>query len=210
MLGVGYAYFLSVETGQRKLSHPLADKITKVFGVQDIAQKNAEPQIRAATGALVPFTREEYLRYKRTRPSFWIDADYTDGETPLRVTPTPEEYGQCAAALLDAAEKQGLIRPVLFDFANWFIKNINSDAMLDSLKQSFDDLFPGELAKNDAFLALTVKWGLGVENEVLQNQARKDKAAAHAAAKRKSKQRATERRKPSNHAGTQRKKKQAR
>ena len=33
MLGVSYPYFLSVETGQRELSDPLAGRIARTFGV---------------------------------------------------------------------------------------------------------------------------------------------------------------------------------
>ena len=94
--------------------------------------------------------------------------------------------------MLDAAQKQGVIRPVLSDFANWFTKNITSDAMFETLKQSFDQLFPGQRQKSDAYLALTVAWGLEVENEVLKNQARKAKAAAHAGTNRRKKRPAAE------------------
>jgi hypothetical protein len=188
MLGVSYPYLLSVETGQRELSHPLADKIRKVFGVADISQRDADPQILAASGKLVPFTKEEFFRYKTKRPSFWIDVDYTDQETPQKVTPTPAEYGQCAAALLAAAEKLGVIRPLLSDFGNWFVDNISSTQMFETLNQSFDDLFPGERFNNNAYLALTVRWGLKVEDEVYRDQIRKEMAAERAAAKRKKKQ----------------------
>jgi transcriptional regulator with XRE-family HTH domain len=185
MLGISYPYLLSVETGQRELSHALAAKITNTFGVMRIADREAEPLIRRADGKVVPFSKEEYQRYKTTKPSFFIDADYTDGRTPRRVTPSVADYGRCATALLDAAEKQAVLGPVVADFENWFTKSITTDAMFEALKKSFDQVFPGERVKSDAYLALTVQWGLQLENEFLTEQARKAKAAARAARKRK-------------------------
>jgi transcriptional regulator with XRE-family HTH domain len=190
MLGISYPYLLSVETGQRELSHALAARVTKTFGVQRIEERDADPVIRGAGGKLVPFTKEEYRRYKTTKPSYWIDADYTDGLTPRKVTPSAPDYGRCATALLDAAEKQGVLGPVVADFADWFTKSITTDAMFEALKKSFDQVFPGKRAKSDAYLALTVLWGLQLESKVLAAQARKAKAAARAANKRKKMQHA--------------------
>jgi transcriptional regulator with XRE-family HTH domain len=183
-LGVSYPYFLSVETGQRDLSAALAAKIQKTFGVARIQEKQQEPLIRNSNGKLVPFTKDEYLRYVHSSPSFWIDDDLGDSPRKIKITPTIEDYARCAQALLEAAKNEGTLRPVLSDFFNWYAQSI-TDSMYESLKHSFDGLFPGERAKSDAYLALTVRWGLEVENEILKNQERKAKAAARTRAKRK-------------------------
>jgi transcriptional regulator with XRE-family HTH domain len=183
MLGVSYPYFLSVETGQRELSDPLAQKVARTFGVVRIQKKDEEPLIRDSTGKLVSFTKGEYSRYVSSRPSFWIDDDFAGPEGAHKVTPTLRDYARCAHALLDAAEKEATLGPVLADFFSWFARSITTESMYERLKQSFDHLFPGERAKSDAYLALTIKWGLQVENEVFKNQARKAKAAARAATK---------------------------
>ena len=153
LLSVSYPYFLSIETGQRKLSEPLADKITKTFGVVNIGDKNAEPLIRDPDRkAFVPFTNERYLAYTLKTPSFLVE----DGQEI--VTPTLDDYARCAHALLRAAAKQQKLRPVLLDFFRWFQESNDSDAMFDSLQRSFDQLFPGERRKSKAFLALTANW----------------------------------------------------
>jgi DNA-binding XRE family transcriptional regulator len=192
MLGFSYPYILSIETGQRELSRPLAMKIAKTFGVAQIWNKDAEPLIRSSDGNLVPFTKEEHLRYKKSKPSFFIDdidAEYTETQRPRRVTPTFDDYARCVHALLNAADEQGTLRPVLSDFVRWFTQSITSDAMLDALKQSFDRLFPNERRKSDAFLALTVTWGNRLEDDFVKWQERQKRAAERAKEKRKKKQR---------------------
>jgi DNA-binding XRE family transcriptional regulator len=173
MLGISYPYFISVETGQRDLSRPLAAKVAKTFGVVRIQGKDAEPIIRNSAGALVPFTQEEYLRYKTARPSFFIEGS----PSGQRLTPTAEDYARCARALLVAAEEQGTLRPVVADFVNWFGKSLASDAMFESLKRAFDRLFPGRRKESAAYLALTAIWHAGIEDEAMKWHEQKEKAA---------------------------------
>jgi len=179
-LSVSYPYLLSVETGQRDLSGPLACKIQKVFGVARIRNKNEEPVIRNSKGKLVPFTQEEYSRYISLRPSFRIR------DTGSVVTPTPHDYARCTHALLEAAEKHGTLRAVLIDFFSWFAQSLRDDTF-EGLKQSFDRLFPGQRKKSEAFYALTDYWGELVEHEGAKWLDRKAQAAAMAALKRKKK-----------------------
>jgi hypothetical protein len=154
----------------------LAGKIARTFGVARIWEADALPIIRNSKGAFVPFTKAEYQRYRTARPSFFIDGQ--------RVTPTADDYAQCARALLAAAEEQGELRPVVTDFVNWFANSISSDAILDSLKRNFDRLFPDQRKKSAAFLALTVTWGNRVEDDAAKWQERKAKAAKIAKRKR--------------------------
>src|SRR5438552_3820666 len=101
LLGVSYPYFLSVETGQRKLSHPLAHKIAKTFGVKNVGDRNAAPLIRdPKSKRLLDFTKQRYLEYSRGRPSFFIE------DSAKVVTPKLDDYARCAHALLKAAEEQ--------------------------------------------------------------------------------------------------------
>jgi len=188
LLGVSYPYFLSVETGQRDLSLPLANKIARTFGVRNIGDKNAEPLIRDSKGNLVPFTKERFENYISARPSFYIEEDYTSERGGKLVTPTPSDYARCTHALLEAAEEQHKLRPVLADFFDWFTESITSDAMFEGLKRKFDKLFPGERRKSDAFLALTVSWGQHVEDEFWKHRTRLDAAAARATKRQKRRQ----------------------
>jgi transcriptional regulator with XRE-family HTH domain len=147
MLGVTYPYYLSVETGQRELSDPLADRAAKTFGVSRIRNKNEAPLIRDSNGNLVPFTKERFEKYCSRQPSYFIE------DTERLVTPTAEQYAQCTRALLEAARQEGTIGRVLADFFAWFEKGIRSDKSYANFERKFDELFPGK--RNDAFWALT-------------------------------------------------------
>ena len=195
MLGVSYPYLLSVETGQRALSRPLARKIERTFGVVRIQDKNVEPMMvdlkrldsegldLAREPDLVPFTRERFEKYASADwPVYYIEED------DRVVSPMPSDYARCARALLEAAAEQHMFRPVIWDFFNWFAESITSDAMLESLKRKFDELFPGQRKKSEAFLALTVYWGKRVEDEVSRHQERLAAAAKRALKKRKKRQ----------------------
>ena len=191
MLGVSYPYLLSVETGQRELSGPLARKIRRTFGVARIQEKNAEPMIRDSKGNLVPFTKERFENYILARPSFFIEDDSVvklDGKLVRGgkfVTPTPSDYARCTHALLEAAEEQHALRPVVADFFNWFAESITSDAILESLKRKFDKLFPGERRKSDALLSLTVYWEKRLDEEIWKHEKRLAADAKRAARKRR-------------------------
>jgi hypothetical protein len=169
MLGVSYPYLLSVETGQRELSRSLARKIAKTFGVAQIQEKDAEPMIRDSKSKLVPFTKQRFENYVSARPSFYIPDEYTLKRGGEIVTPTPRDYARCARALLEVAEEQRTLRPVLFDFFNWFAESITSDAIFESLKRKFDK---GRRGTSDAFSALTAHWGKRVEDELWKHQGR--------------------------------------
>ncbi|MEO6971787.1 MAG: helix-turn-helix transcriptional regulator, partial [Chthoniobacterales bacterium] len=184
-LNVSYPYLLAVETGQRDLSARLARNITKAFGVERIEQKNQEPMIRNSDGKLVPFTKDEYRRYVSSRPSFWVDSDFAGPQGRHKITPTLEDYARCAHALLVAAEKERTLRPVVADFFRWFAQSISTDSIYERLKAIFKEIFPE--TKSDAFLALTIYWGRQVENKIVTEQERKEKAAARALEKRKRK-----------------------
>jgi len=151
-----------------------------------IHDRKAEPLIRDLKGNLVPFTKERFENYISARPSFYIEDTSERGGKLIR--PTPRDYARCTQALLEAAEEQHRLRPVIADFVDWFAESITSDARFEALKRKFDKLFPGERRKSDAFLALTVFWGERVEDEFLKHRARLDAAAERATKKRKRRQ----------------------
>ena len=194
MLSVSYPYLLSVETGQRELSGPLARKIRRTFGVARIQEKNAEPMIRDPKGNLVPFTKERFENYILARPSFFIEDDSVvklDGKLVRGgklVTPTPTDYARCTRALLEAVEEHHTLRPVVADFFNWFAESITSEAIFKSLQRKFDELYPGERRRSDAFLALSVFREIRLEDEYLKDRLRLDAAAKRARRKRKRRQ----------------------
>jgi transcriptional regulator with XRE-family HTH domain len=185
MVGVSYPYFLSVETGQREISTPLIRKIEETFGVTRIVDKETEPMIRdPKTRKLVPFTRKRYLEFAAARPRFFIGPDYTFEPKGKVVAPTVADYARCAHALLAAAEVEGTLHPTVGGFAKWFSESLRSDAVFESLKRKFDELFPGERKRSDAFLALTVEWGKMLDDKLSKHQLRKVKRAQRARTKR--------------------------
>lgn len=184
MLSISYPYFLSIETGQREISQPLITKIADTFGVRGIKDKNAEPMVRdPKTRKLVPFTRERYLEFVAAPPRFFIDEEYTLGGKAKVVAPAVADYARCAHALLAAAEEQRMLHPTIAGFAKWFSESLRSDAIFESLKRKFDELFPGERKRSDAFLALTVEWGMMLEDELFKHQIRAGKRAERARAR---------------------------
>ena len=188
MLGVSYPYFLAVETGQRALSRPLARKIERTFGVVGIQDKRAEPMILdlkrddleevnlEGRPSLVPFTKERFEEYASVEwPAYYIDDDYSSKRAGDVVTPMPRDYARCTQALLEAAAEQHMLRPVIWDFHNWFANSITNHAMFESLKRKFDKLFPGERRKSDAFLVLSVFWGKHIEDAIHRRDKKKQK-----------------------------------
>lgn len=173
MVGVGYPYFLSIETGQREISQPLIAKIENTFGVTGIKAKDAEPMIRdPKTRNLMPFTKERYLEFAAAPPRFFIDPDLTFDPKGKVVAPTVKDYARCAHALLAAAEEQRTLHPTISGFTKWFSESLTSDAMFESLKRKFDEMFPGQRKRSSAFLALTVEWGKMVEDQHYKHQVR--------------------------------------
>src|SRR4030095_466686 len=74
MLGVSYPYLLSVETGQRDMSEPLARKITWLFGLtSSIRDKEAQPMTwdRVAKKQ-APFSSDTFRRHGVQLPTFRI------------------------------------------------------------------------------------------------------------------------------------------
>ena len=193
MLGVSYPYLLSVETGQRALSRALARKIEITFGVVGIQDKNAEPMMvdlprddsedifnLGRDPGYVPFTKERFEKYASADwPVYYLEGD------DQVVRPMPSDYARCTEALLSAVAEQHMLLPVITDLISWFAKSITSDAILDSFKRKFDQLFPGQRKKNDAFLALTFYLGKRVEDKNSRHQERLAAAAKRAVKKRR-------------------------
>jgi len=147
MLGVSYPYFLSIETGQRALSGPLAGRIAMTFGVARIFKKDEEPLMRGPKGRLVPFTRELYQQ-RRSGPHWY----YIEDEQRV-VKPTPHQYGQCVEALLEAAQERGTTGILLSDFFALFERGIASDQAYAAFEKAFDRITKGR--RSAAFWALT-------------------------------------------------------
>ena len=139
MLGVSYPYLLSVETGQRDMSEPLAQKLTWLLGIprNRIKDKEAVPMTwDPASQKLVPFSSETFRQHSTQLPTFQIP------DTGRRVTPTLEEYTRAFhAALISAAAKQRL-GVVLQSFFAFFAENFSSDDMVDAFRTSHQKLFP--------------------------------------------------------------------
>jgi DNA-binding XRE family transcriptional regulator len=167
MLNVSYPYYLSVETGQRQLSNALGQKIRDTFGLADVSDKLATPKIALGKGVTDDFTKERYEARLAKRPSFYIPEDN------VVVTPTLGDYARCTHALLLAAEKRRRLKAVLQGFFEWARQSLSSDEMLDAFRDSFNEIFPGELAKSEAFLAVTTHWGLPLEDEVFRQEERR-------------------------------------
>jgi transcriptional regulator with XRE-family HTH domain len=149
MLGVSYPYLLSVETGQRDMSEPLARKITWLFGVSQIRKKEAEPMTwDAATNKLVPFSQKTFDQRKSKLPSFTPVPDDPDD----RITPTLKGYSKAFHAVLDSATSTGRLGAVLQNFFDLFKEHVSSDAAVDAFQASYRKLYPGD--KGDAQRAL--------------------------------------------------------
>jgi transcriptional regulator with XRE-family HTH domain len=179
LLRIDPQYLISLETGQRELSGALATKIAETFGVARIREKHELPMMRGPKGTVRPFTKQGYEEYAFTLPS------YRDPDTPDKYTPTPGDYARSAHALLEAARRQGLLRPVLSDFFEWFQRSILGDRMLHYFKHCFDELFPGQRRKSDAYYALTINWGERDEDDYRRLSERREDQALRARKKRK-------------------------
>jgi transcriptional regulator with XRE-family HTH domain len=143
MLGVSYPYLLSVETGQRDMSEPLARKISWLFGLSSpIRNKKATPMSwDHVSKKLVPFSAETFRKHASQPPTFRIETDDT-ADTPDRVTPTLKGYTKAFHALLDSAAKTGRLGAVLESFFTLFAENIPSDAAIDAFQASYRKLHP--------------------------------------------------------------------
>ena len=179
LLGIRYQYYVSVETGQRELSKTLAARIGDTFGVARINQKHERPFMRGPRGTQRPFSKRAYEEYASKPPAF------RDHDAGIVMTPTVEDYARSAHALLEAARRQLLLRPVLVGFFDWFARSIGGDRMFERLKQCFDELYPGQRKKSAAYYALTLNWGARDEEDIHRLLERRAAAAERAAAKRK-------------------------
>jgi transcriptional regulator with XRE-family HTH domain len=143
MLGVSYPYLLSVETGQRDMSEPLARKISWLFGLSSsIRNKKAPPTSwDHASKKLVPFSAETFRKHTSQPPTFRIETDDT-ADTPDRVTPTLKGYTKAFHAMLDSAQKTGRLGAVLQSFFTLFNENVSSVASIDAFQASYRKLYP--------------------------------------------------------------------
>jgi transcriptional regulator with XRE-family HTH domain len=140
MLGVSYPYLLSVETGQRDMSEPLARKITWLFGLSSpIRDKKAAPMSwDRVSKKRVPFSLETFERHKSQLPTFIPDlSDPND-----RIKPTLKGYTKAFHAMLDSAVKTGRLGAVLESFFTLFNENMSSDAAIDAFQTSYRKLYP--------------------------------------------------------------------
>jgi transcriptional regulator with XRE-family HTH domain len=143
MLGVSYPYLLSVETGQRDMSEPLARKISWLVGVPfgRIRNKTAPPvSWDHASKKLVPFSAETFRKYTSQLPTFRIDTEGSED----RVTPTLKGYTKAFHALLDSAAATGRLGAVLRSFFTLFNENVPSDAAIDAFQASYRKLYPAD------------------------------------------------------------------
>lgn len=141
MLGVSYPYLLSVETGQRDMSEPLARKINWLFGLASpIRDKQALPMIwdRVAKKR-VPFSSETFRKHSAQLPTFRIPDNTAASEE--QVTPTLKGYTKAFHAMLDSASSTGRLGAVLESFFALFAENISSDAAIDAFQASYRKLY---------------------------------------------------------------------
>jgi transcriptional regulator with XRE-family HTH domain len=139
MLGVSYPYLLSVETGQRDMSEPLARKITLLFGVTEIRKKKARPTTwDQAAKKLVPFSQRTFDQRKSKLPTFTPDPSDPDD----RITPRLKGYSKAFHALLDSAPSTGGLGAVLQNFFNLFAQHVSSDVAIDAFQASYRKLYP--------------------------------------------------------------------
>ena len=148
-LGISYPYFLSIETGQREMSHAVAAEIQRKFGVATIKDKNAPPLIRIG-GQLLPFTRERYHEFLHRRPAFFLE------DENRVVKPRIEHFARCAHAILAAAQKRNNLSPTLSSFLAWTTSCLNDEGMYEAFKQSFEELYPGQ--KTAAAAVIATAW----------------------------------------------------
>jgi len=151
MLGVSYPYLLSVETGQRDMSEPLARKISWLVGVRRIRDKKAPPMIwDRVSRKLVPFSSVTFQKHSARLPTFRIPDNTAASEE--QVTPTLKGYTKAFHALLDSAFSNRRLGAVLQRFFELFAENVPSDAAIDAFQASYRKLYPGD--KGDAQRAL--------------------------------------------------------
>ena len=149
MLGVSYPYLLSVETGQRDMSEPLARKITWLFGVSRIRDKKAAPMVwDEASKKLVPLSQKTFDQRKSKLPTFTPDPSALDD----RITPSLEGYSRAFHALLDSAPSTSGLGAVLQNFFDLFATHLSSDAAIDAFQASYQKLYPRD--SGDAARAL--------------------------------------------------------
>jgi DNA-binding XRE family transcriptional regulator len=139
MLDVSYPYLLSIETGQRDMSDPLARRITWLFGLTSkIHNKRArsmtwDPVARTE----VPFTALTFEKHKVQLPMFSIP------QIPDQATPTVlTGYAKAFHALLDSAKTTGRLTPVLSKFFELLAENTPSEHEIKAFRASYRKLYP--------------------------------------------------------------------
>jgi hypothetical protein len=137
---VSYPYLLSVETGQRDMSDPLAHKIQWLCGVEVTgATKNIPPMDWSQDeGKMVPFSSQTFEQRKTRLPSFAPDPD----DLEYRVTPTLKQYGHALHAILDSARVDGRLGAALQSLFKLFAQNVSSDTNIDAFRESYRKLYP--------------------------------------------------------------------
>jgi DNA-binding XRE family transcriptional regulator len=139
MLGVSYPYLLSVETGQRDMSAPLARKLAWLLGIPTnrIRDKGAAPMAwDKASKKLVPFSSVTFEKHSAQLPTFQLP------DTGTRVTPSLEGYARAFHAVLDSAAAKQRLGPVLESFFALFVENFSTDEMIDGFRASYRKLYP--------------------------------------------------------------------
>src|SRR6266487_6580105 len=152
MLGVSYPYLLSVETGQRDMSEPLARKLTWLFGLSnDIRSKKASPTAwDPIQKGRVPFSLDTFRKHSLQLPTFRIPDNTAAIED--QVTPTSKDYSKAFHAMLESAKSTGRLGPLLENFFALFREYASSDAAIDAFMASYRRLYPR--GKRDAQRAL--------------------------------------------------------
>jgi transcriptional regulator with XRE-family HTH domain len=139
MLDVSYPYFLSVETGQRDLSEPLAHRITWLFGLTSrIRDKNARPMTWDQVARKeVPFSAKTFEKHSIQLPMFRIPG-ISDQATPT----TLARYAKAFHALLDSAKETERLTPVLHGCFELFAENLLSEDAIKAFRASYRKLYP--------------------------------------------------------------------
>jgi transcriptional regulator with XRE-family HTH domain len=151
MLGVSYPYLLSVETGQRDMSEPLARKISWLVGVSSagLFKKKAPPMSwDDASKTLMPFALETYRQHRAQFPTFAAP------DTLEEVTPSLEGYAKAFHVVLDSAMSMHRLGAVLPNFFKFFTDSITSGASVGAFHASLQKLYPEDPEAAKAAVAL--------------------------------------------------------
>ena len=151
MLGVSYSYLLSVETGQRAMSKPLARKIGWLVGVSPatLLDPNAKPMSWDDTRKkFVPFSLETYRRHQAQFLSFTL------ADTQEEVVPTLEGYAKVFHAVLDSAIEMHRLPDAIDSFYKFFSANMQSGSCVGAFHASLQMLYPKDAEAKRAAAAL--------------------------------------------------------